>query len=285
MSSSFGYYPPQLSDQNFTRTKTISVTSGKGGVGKTTLLVNLSKALANRGKKVLILDGDFGMANIDIMFGNYSKSSLYDVIDGKKQLTDIIAPVSKNIDLIPGGSGVYEAQNLTSAQRYIILNEVSELEKRYDYFILDTAPGISDNVLYLNSSVEEIMLVLTPDPASLADAYALIKVLNTRCKVKEINIVCNMVKSEIQALNLYNKLSEISDQFLNIRLHYKGFVPEDLNLRQSTQNRRLVLDQFPRSVSSQEIDKMAEKLIGYPKEEVACGGLQFFWTHLFSVAS
>lgn len=285
MSSSFGYFPPQVSNNGFTRTKTISVTSGKGGVGKTTFLVNLSKALANLGKKVLILDGDFGMANVDIMFGNYSKSSLYDVVEGKKSLVEVISNVSKNIDLIPGGSGVYEAQNLTSAQRYILLNEVSELEKKYDYFILDTAPGISDNVLYLNSSVEEIMLILTPDPSSMADAYALIKVLNTRCKTKEINIICNMVKSEMQAVNLYNKLTDIADQFLNIRLHYKGFISEDLNLRHCTQNRRLVLDQFPKSSSSQSISKIAEKLVGYPKEEVPCGGLQFFWSHLFSVAS
>lgn len=284
MSSSFGYYPPQLSKDRL-RTKTISVTSGKGGVGKTTFLINLSKALSNRGKKVLILDGDFGMANVDIMFGNYSKSSLYDVIEGKKTISEVIVQVSDSIDLIPGGSGVYEAQNLTAAQRYVILNEVSELEKKYDYFILDTAPGISDNVLYLNSSVEDIMLLLTPDPSSMADAYALIKVLNTKCKVKEINIVCNMVKSEMQAMNLFTKLSEITDQFLNIRVHYSGFIPEDLNLRQCTQNRRLVLDQYPKSQSSICIDKMAEKLIGYQKEEVHCGGLQFFWTHIFSVAS
>lgn len=267
------------------RTKTISVTSGKGGVGKSTLVSNLALEFEQRGKRVLILDGDMGMANIDIMFGVRPAYSVESVLAGNRELSDIIIELSDSISLIPGGSGIYGLQKISTLQRRALMDQVNGLKKRYDVMLVDTASGIDDNVLYLNAASQEILIVLTPEPASLTDAYALIKVLNKKFSENKFSIIANMVVSESEGMQLFKRLSDVAQKFLNVSLDYKGSVPKDSDLRLATKTQQLITRKSPRSPSSIAIRQLSEKLSNYGDLMGVKGGLQFFWEQLVSEAS
>jgi flagellar biosynthesis protein FlhG len=266
------------------RTRTISITSGKGGVGKTTMISNIALSLANQGKCVLILDGDLGMANVDIMFGVRPQRTIYDLLSGECELSEVMTQISPNLYLIPAGNGIVELQNLSSAQKRAILDQVSELDMGFDYMLIDTAPGIDDNVLYLNSAAQEIHVIITPDPASIADSYALIKVLNRLHHEEKFKILCNQVKDEAEGLALYGRFADVVNRFLYVSLDYQGCIPFDLNLRQAVRAQKLIISTQPQSVSAQAVQKIARKISGYREVEEMKGGLQFFWEHLVGVA-
>jgi flagellar biosynthesis protein FlhG len=266
------------------RTRVISVTSGKGGVGKTTIAANLALQLGREGKRVLILDGDFGMANVDIMFNVRPQKNLYDVLRGESTIADILIEVAKNVTLIPGGSGIFEMQNLSVFDKQALLDQVSGLGSTFDYMLIDTAPGIDDNVLYLNSAAQEICVVVTPDPSSLADSYALIKVLSQRYRENRFKIFCNQVKDEADGARLFDKLDSIARRFLFVSLDYAGSIPSDLNLRQATRSQQLVTRSFPDTISSLALRKIAHNFKGYEGLEECKGSLQFFWEQLIGVA-
>jgi flagellar biosynthesis protein FlhG len=265
-------------------TRTISVTSGKGGVGKTTLVCNLAYELGKRGHKVLILDGDLGMANVDIMFGQRARLNISHVLENRCQLEDILLEVAPNVQLIPGGSGVYELARLQPAQKHLLLDQVSRLNRNFDYMLVDTAPGIDDNVLYLNAAAQEIMVVVTPDPSSLTDAYALIKVLNLRYRENHFSIVANNVRDEQEARMVFQKLSDVASRFLCVSLDYRGFVPNDLNLRQANRSQQLVVQAQSRCPASLAIRALSESLSRSDRFTELKGGLQFFWNQLSGVA-
>ncbi len=267
-----------------TKTKTISVTSGKGGVGKTTLISNLALLLARQGYRVLVLDGDLGMANVDVMFGIRVTRTLESVLNGECLLRDVIVEAIPNVSLIPGGSGVYGLQNLSVFQKKLLLDQVNELNDRYDYMLIDTAPGIDDNVLYLNSAAQETLVVVTGDPSSLTDAYALIKVLNKRLNEQKFSIVANMVQDESEALSIYRRLSDVANRFLCVSLDYKGFIPSDANLRVATKTQQLVVRAAPRSPSSYAIQMLCENLSHSKSLSAVKGGMQFFWEQIIGVA-
>jgi flagellar biosynthesis protein FlhG len=267
------------------RTKTISVTSGKGGVGKSTLVSNIAYALAQKNKKVLILDGDLGLANVDIMFGVRTNGSVEHVLNGTRGIDEIIVDVSPNISLIPGGSGIYGLQNTSLLQKKMLLDQISQLPSAYDYMLIDTASGIDDNVLYLNSAAHEILVVLTPDPSSLADAYALIKVMNKKYQEQKFSVVANLAADEKEGLALFKRLSDVSQKFLNVSLDYKGFIPADTDLRKATKSQQLILREMPNSTSAQAIRKLSEKLSVFTGVSNLKGGMQFFWEQLAGVAS
>lgn len=265
-------------------TRTISVTSGKGGVGKTTLVCNMAYELAKVGNRVLILDGDLGMANVDIMFGQRARLNIGNVLNNQCSLEEVIIEVANNVSLIPGGSGVYGLNKLNPMQKHMLLDQVSQLNRNYDYMLVDTAPGIDESVLYLNSAAQEILVVVTPDPASLTDAYALIKVLNQRHRENRFSIVCNMAKDEIEARMVFQKLSDVAARFLCVSLDYRGFVPNDLILRQSIRSQQLVVEAQSRSPSSLAIRALSENLRNSARFTELKGGLQFFWNQLSGVA-
>ncbi len=265
-------------------TKTISITSGKGGVGKTTLISNLALALAGQGHRVLVLDGDLGMANVDVMFGLRVTRTLESVLAGECALREIVVEVTPNVFLIPGGSGVYGLQNLTVHQKKMLLDEVSELNDRYDFMLIDTASGIDDNVLYLNSAAQETLVVVTGEPASLTDAYALIKVLNKKLNEQKFSIVANMVQDESEALSIYRRLSDVASRFLCVSLDYKGFIPSDVNLRLATKAQQLVVRSQPRAPSSLAIQMLTEKIGRSNSFAGLKGGMQFFWEQIVGVA-
>ena len=245
--------------------KVISVSSGKGGVGKTSLVCNLSLALSKQGHRVLILDGDLGMANVDIFFGVHPQKTIQDLIEGLP-FKDCLTSVAQNIDLLAGGSGLYQLGQLNAFQRREVLARVAEFNYVYDYMIIDTAPGLHDHVLHLNSVADECLVLLTPDPSSFTDAYALIKVLHQRYKSQKFSIVCNQVVDDKAGAQLYLRFSEVVQQFLPVRLNYKKTIPFDPQMRLSNQLQRLVLRQDSRSVSAQAILNLAADLAPHLNE-------------------
>lgn len=266
------------------RTHSIAITSGKGGVGKTTLTANLACALARQGKRVLVLDGDLGMANVDLLFGIKAESHLFDVIQGDKTIQEIIVPLDKNIDLISGGSGIVELSRLNPFQRRNLIDSISELNAAYDYLLIDTAPGLSDNVLYLNASAQLSAVVITPDVASLADSYALIKVLHQEYKEKKFSIICNQVRDEADGMSLFNRFSEVVTRFLPVGVDYLGSVPTDNTFKRSTQNQRLVLKHDAQTAAAHSIVTLSSRIQKNVQGLDKKTGLQFFFEQVVGVA-
>ena len=258
-------------------TKTMSFTSGKGGVGKSTLVTNVAVQMAELGQRVLILDGDLGMANVDIMFKVRSPYSIFDVIEGEKTLSEVILKINDRISLIPGGSGIYELSRVSTLQKQTLMSQVSELEQEYDFMLVDTAPGIDENVLYLNSATQEINVVLTPDPSSLTDAYALIKVLHQQKREEKFSIICNQVRNEAEGYQIFKRLVDVASKFLYVSLQYRGSVPSDPQLRQAMISNQVVSLSHRRSPATVSIRDISEKMCGSGGLSEAKGGLQFFW--------
>ncbi len=264
-------------------TRVLSVTSGKGGVGKSTITANLAMHLAQRGHKVLIVDGDWGMANIDILFGVRPAKTIWDVLQGTP-LVQAVTPLTAQIDLIAGGSGIFELQNFTTAMKLQFLQEVESLRDRYDYLLVDTAPGIDDRVLYLNAAVAERLVVVTPDPASITDAYALIKVLNRKYKLTRFNLLCNQVRDEREALAVFSRISQVADDHLFVSLDYWGYVPNDAILRKATKMQQLISRADPLAAANQAMARLAKKVMTSKELEAETGGLKLFWGQLAGVA-
>ncbi|MFN7455168.1 MAG: MinD/ParA family protein [Pseudobdellovibrionaceae bacterium] len=266
------------------KTRTIAITSGKGGVGKTTLTSNMAQALAQQGQRVLIFDGDLGMANIDIMFGVKPEGNILDVIRGEKEISEVVTQISPLISLISGGSGIVELNRLNPFERRALVDSVSQLEHAYDYMLIDTAPGISDNVLYLNAAAQMSAVIINPDPASLADSYALIKVLNREHRETRFSIICNQVRDEVEGLSLFNRFSEVVNRFLSIGLDYWGSVPQDNLLKRSTLQQRLIVRHEPQAESARAIQAISLRMQQSVQKSDTKAGLQFFWEQVVGVA-
>lgn len=239
--------------------KLISIASGKGGVGKTTVTCNLATAMAEQNKRVLILDGDLGMANVDIFFGVRPKNTIEDLMNGVS-IQECITPAVKNIDILAGGSGLYNLTQLNAFQRREMMNQVSELKFKYDYALIDTAPGLHDYVLHLNSVADQCVILITQDPSSFADAYALIKVLHQRYKTQNFKVICNLIE-EAQGDSLFVRFSEVVEKFLPVRLSYLGTLPQDVQLKKMQQMQRLIFKQTSEIPSTQIFRQMAIELL------------------------
>lgn len=265
-------------------TRTISITSGKGGVGKTTITSNLALRLSQMGHKILIFDGDLGMANVDILYGMKTEGNIHDVITGRKSIHEILVEVAKDIYLIPGGSGVLEFNNLNGFQRRAMIEAVGQLPQDFDYMLIDTAPGIADNVLYLNAAAQTIAVVITPDPASFADSYALIKVLHQKYKENKFSIICNNVRDENEGFGLFQRFNEVVNKFLYIGLDYMGSVPSDPVLRRATQLNRLIMRHDATAESAKAIKNLANQIEHSGQKIITKGGIQMFWEQVVGVA-
>lgn len=264
--------------------KAVSITSGKGGVGKSTITCNLALSLEEKGYQVLILDGDFGMANVDIMFSTQPRYNLMDVLNGKCCVEDAVHSVSPGIDILSGGSGLVELQKISNFQKLNLLQQIGELHSEYDFLLVDTAPGIDSNVLYLNSAVDQILITLTPEPASMADSYALIKVLNQTYRTSKFSIICNKVRSEEEGLFLFQRFAGVVDQFLDVGLDFLGVIQNDTQLSKSTAQGSLILRSAPDIPVSKQIGKIGDKISVLPEGEKSPGGLHFFWEQIVGVA-
>jgi flagellar biosynthesis protein FlhG len=261
--------------------KVIAITSGKGGVGKTNVVGNLSIALQRMGKRVLIFDADLGLANIDIIFGLNPKYSIEEVIKGEKELSQIIVKGPEGIAIIPASSGVQELAHLTEGQKINLLNEFDILNNLFDILLIDTAAGISSNVIYFNLAAEERIIIVTPEPTSITDAYALIKVLFCQHGTKHFFLLINMVRDEKEARAVYQNLSRVVARFMGgISLDYAGFIPWDSFLQESVSRREPVVFCYPKSSSSGSFMRLANYLLRQTEKRPIDGNIKFFWKRL-----
>lgn len=251
--------------------KIISVTSGKGGVGKTSVVCNMALCLSKLGKKVLIFDGDLGMANVDIFFGVHPQKNLQNFFNGVP-IKDCLVQVAQNIDLLPGGSGLHDLCHLNAFQRREILSHLAEMDFLYDYLLIDTAPGLHDHVLHLNAVADECMVLLTPDPSSFADSYALIKVLYQKHKMQKVSIICNQVQDEKTGARLYLRFAEVVQQFLPTSLSYKKAIPFDQELKLSNQLQRLIIRQNAKSISALALTSLCAEIVSQNQIGLSTGG-------------
>ena len=231
-----------------------SVTSGKGGVGKSNTSVNIALQFQRQGKRVIIFDADFGLANIEVMFGIIPKYNLGDLMFKGKELKEIITPGPEGVGFISGGSGIAKLVNLDKEQIKRLVGKLSELDELADVIIIDTGAGISSSVMEFLVASPETILVTTPEPASITDSYALLKALSMnedyspeKCKVK---LIANRVGKKEEGQNLYEKLSAVSSRFLNIELEYLGAIPFDNNITKAVMTQEPVSLKYPGSVSS-----------------------------------
>ena len=261
--------------------RVICVTSGKGGVGKTNIVTNLGHALAKSGKKVLILDADLNLANVDILLGLTPRYNLHHVFMGEKTLTEVLVQGPEGLLILPASSGIMELADLTEQQRMYFLAEMSALAQKIDIMLIDTAAGINNNVIYFNLAARERIIILTPEPTSLTDAYALVKVLSTRHDVKKFRILVNLARSEKEALAVFRKLSIVADRFLDsLSLDYLGYIPYDSKLPTAVREQRLVSDIFPDAPASKMFSKLAGNISQEEPEMKADGNIKFFWQGL-----
>src|SRR3990170_6205372 len=260
--------------------KVISVTSGKGGVGKTNVVVNLAAALTQLGRKVLVLDADMGLGNIDVMLGLTSEYNLYHLINGDKKLNEVITTGPGGMKILPAGSGIQELSELTPNQKLNLLAELDKLDSSIDFVLIDTAAGISGNVMYFNTAAQDIIVVASPEPTSITDAYALMKILHTKYGESRFRLLVNMVKDSSEGRDVYRKLSAAADRFLNISIDYSGCILQDKHVGKSVMEQRSVLDIYPASEASRCFIALAKVVCDWPEKPHLKGNIQFLWKRL-----
>jgi flagellar biosynthesis protein FlhG len=244
--------------------RVITVTSGKGGVGKSSISVNLAIALSRLGHRVIILDADFGLANVEVMLGIRPQYNLADLMFRGKSLSDIVTEGPENIGFISGGSGIQELTNLTKEQIIYLIQKLVELDEKADIIIVDTGAGIADSVLEFVAASSEVLLVATPEPTSITDAYALLKTLNRKSDVSlqgtVIKMIANWIDKYEDGKELYDKLSLVVSKFLNLKLEFLGALPQDASVSKSVMKQKPVMIQFPNSQFAKTVASFADIL-------------------------
>lgn len=245
--------------------RVITVTSGKGGVGKSSLAINLAIQFRKKGKSVIIFDADFGLANIEVMFGAIPKYNLADMIFRGKSFKDIIVEGPEGVGFISGGSGINGLGNMNREQVQYLVYKLKELETLADIIIIDTGAGISDSVLEFVSSSGEVVLVTTPEPTSITDSYALLKALNAResfdkelCKIK---VVANRATNYEEGKNLFSKLEVVVSKFLQLDMKFLGVVPMDMNMSKSVMQQKPISMAYPNSAGAKALEQIAVGLL------------------------
>lgn len=256
--------------------KVIAVTGGKGGVGKTTVTANLAVALAERGRRVLVLDADLGLANIDVLLGLQPRHNLSHVLTGERTLEEVIVEGPKGIRIVPASSGVRQMANLGNLEHAGLIRAFSELSHEIDVLLVDTAAGIHDSVLTFARAAQHVLVVVCDEPASLTDAYALIKVLSRDQNVRRFRVLANQTRTLGEGRELYQKLVRVCDRFLDVTLEYAGAIPHDEFVRRAIQRQASVVDVYPGCVATQGFKNLAAKADTWAAPEGARGHLEFF---------
>ncbi len=261
-------------------TRVISVTSGKGGVGKTNVVTNLAYLLSKAGKKVFVLDADIGLANIDVLLGLAPEYNLQHVFNGEKTIEDIIVEGPGGMKILPASSGVQELSELTQDQKLYLLSEFGSLTEDIDIFLIDTGAGISSNVMYFNMAAQERIVVVTPEPTSITDAYAIMKVMSKKHSINDFKLVLNQVKDEREAEALFANLSSVAERFLNISMESIGYIIEDKHVPQSVRSQQLVSVLYPEAKASMCYVKIAQNILEHEPSALPDGNIGFFWENL-----
>jgi flagellar biosynthesis protein FlhG len=263
--------------------KTIAIASGKGGVGKTNVAANLAIEMRKSGKNVMILDADLGLSNIDVLFQLTPRYNIQHVLRGEMSLKDIVIEGPHGVKILPSSSGIQELTALDEFQRLKLLEGFDSYDVDIDYLIIDTAAGISENVAFFCIAAQEIVVVTSPEPTAITDAYALIKVLFTRYQEKEFRVLVNCARNSEEALEVFRSLSLVAERFLNISLDYIGYLPFDDSVRKAVRAQRAFVDIYPNSIASKMIAEIATKFSG--SGNTIKGSLQFFIGNLLSAGA
>ena len=263
--------------------RVLAVSSGKGGVGKTTIVANLACALSKRGKKVLVVDTDLGLNNIDILLGLTSKKHIGHVLSGKSNVEDIILHGPEGIHVLPAGNGLQELTQLEPEKKMTLMGELDRISGDYEFLIFDTSAGISSNVTFFCSAAHEIFLIATTEPTSLTDVYALMKVLHTKHSQKHFRLIINSVSSEREAQGVYRNLTAVADRFLNgIYVEYLGYILRDPNVSKAIRQQKAFLEIYPFSKFSRCMNELAEKILKEKPKSLSGEDKQsYFWRSTF----
>ena len=264
-------------------TAVYSITSGKGGVGKTAVCANLAYNLASMGKRVLILDADLGLANIDVVFGLSPSFNMNHFFSGEYSLQEIMVDGPLGIKILPAGSGIQNFTRLDSNQKMRLLDGLDSMQNHFDYVLIDTEAGISENVTYFNTAAQEILIVTTPEPTAITDAYALMKLLSTQYHEKKFNLVVNQIRTENDALDVYRKLTMVANRYLDISIDYLGSVPEDRQMIDAIRKQKVISELIPGSKITTAFRQLASRICTEPLQASPKGNLQFFWKKLLNI--
>ena len=256
-------------------TRVIAVTSGKGGVGKTSVAVNLSMALAMAGRDVVLLDADLGLANVDVQLGLTPSRTLAHLLDGQCTLDELLLAAPHGLKVAPATSGTRRMAQLGSHEHAALINAFSGYRAPLDALVIDTAAGIAESVTLFSRAAHEVVVVVCDEPASITDAYALIKVLSREYGVGRFRVLANMVSGERQGRELYQKILRVTDRFLDVVLDYFGAVPQDEDLRRAVRRQAAVVDAFPGSRAAQAFQRIARIADQWAVEPAFAGHLAF----------
>ena len=260
----------------------VSVTSGKGGVGKTNIICNLAVELGRRGKRVLLIDCDLGLANVNIVMGFEPKQTLLEVLQGEATLDEVLVEAAPNVTVLPATSGIRQMTRLTDEQFLILYAALESLNREFDVVLLDTGAGIGDNVLYFNTVAEDIVVVSTPEPTAITDAYAMIKVLNADYKVKRFELLVNRARSRKDALKVYRYVTTVADQYLeDVAIDYFGHVVADDSVPSSVMKQKTFVDAFPESPAADCVRDLGAQIIKRLETRPATGNMPSFWRRMF----
>ncbi len=251
----------ELAEASRTRPRIITVTSGKGGVGKSNIVINLAVLLSKMGKRVLIVDADLGLANIDILLGLKNRFNIQDVLDGRMSLKDIVVVGPAGIKVVPGSSGIPRIANMSSRKRREFIASFKDLEDEADIILIDTSAGLMKSVINFALVADEIVLVTTPEPSAITDAYAMIKVVCAQKPDANIGLIVNMAKNQAQALEVANKIADVSRQFLNFPVFVLGTLPADPYVARAVMQRRPWSELYPRAAATGAMKQMAARIL------------------------
>lgn len=258
----------------------IAITSGKGGVGKSTITANLAVALSQQGARVLALDGDLGLANLDQMLGVVPRFTLQDVVESTKSIDEVLTVGPANVNLLPGCSGRYDMANLSEEQRMGLFSTVDTLEDRFDVLLVDTGAGIGSNAVSFAAGAQEVVVVTTPEPTAIRDAFAMIKVLGSRCRVRTVKLLPNQVTGAAEAAMVHEKLQDLAARFFEMQVELIGHVVTDGAATKAIRAGQPLLLHYPRSPASRCLASVARRLSKKSESVEATGGIQFFWRRL-----
>ena len=260
--------------------RVVAVTSGKGGVGKTNVTANLAVALAHLGRRVMVLDADLGLGNLDVLLGLTPPYSLADVLSGQRRLRDVLVSGPGGITVLPAGSGFQNLTALTDPQMRELQSEMDDLQEQTDVLLIDTGAGIGRNVTSFATMAQDIIVVVAPEPTSLTDAYALMKVLSTQHSERRFRLLVSMTRTPTDGRDVYRKLSLVAERFLHISIDFLGSIPYDHRLVEAVCQQRPLVELYPQSKAAQAFLGLAHDVADWPLPESPKGGLQFFWKSL-----
>jgi len=256
--------------------RSVAITSGKGGVGKTSVAANLAFVFAQMGVRVLVLDADLGLANIDVLLGLSPKRTLRDFLSGACDLREVLLEGPGGMRILPAGSGIWELTQLSREQRLALSAGINELRDEHDLLLIDTAAGVSSNVLHFNATAEEVVVVVTPEPTSIADAYAVIKLMFVRHSRKRFLLLVNEARSPKEADEVFQGLNRVVERFLDFSLTELGSIPWDQAVTRSIKSQRPFAELFPSAKATQSLKEMAIRLRSMPPRSESLGEMTLF---------